>query len=176
MMLLTRCSLFIAYISSILTFRWCGLPRWSQYDLCQSKTYRIRVNIYISFHPSIIAIIPVLISFELIVVSSSAFIVNHHCRGSGTVYSGRDSRYGDYNAIVAIKKMVLSRQAKYDVVINEILIMKEMRHQNIVNFLDSWLQKGTLWVSLYLYLYLSIDNDLVCSVTQLYVITCIRYI
>jgi len=42
--------------------------------------------------------------------------------------------------------MNLEQQPKQDLIINEILVMKESRHQNIVNFIDSFLLKGDLWV------------------------------
>lgn len=47
---------------------------------------------------------------------------------------------------VAIKQMNLEQQPKQDLIINEILVMKESRHRNIVNFIDSFLLKGDLWV------------------------------
>ncbi|TKY88908.1 hypothetical protein EX895_002149 [Sporisorium graminicola] len=50
------------------------------------------------------------------------------------------------NVSVAIKQMNLEQQPKKDLIINEILVMKESRHRNIVNFIDSFLFKGDLWV------------------------------
>ncbi|GAC77637.1 p21-activated serine/threonine protein kinase, partial [Moesziomyces antarcticus T-34] len=50
------------------------------------------------------------------------------------------------NHSVAIKQMNLEQQPKKDLIINEILVMKESRHRNIVNFIDSFLFKGDLWV------------------------------
>jgi len=47
---------------------------------------------------------------------------------------------------VAIKQMNLEQQPKKDLIINEILVMKESKHKNIVNFIDSFLWKGDLWV------------------------------
>lgn len=47
---------------------------------------------------------------------------------------------------VAIKQMNLEQQPKKDLIINEILVMKESKHKNIVNFMDSYLLKGDLWV------------------------------
>ena len=42
--------------------------------------------------------------------------------------------------------MNLEQQPKKDLIINEILVMKEARHPNIVNYIDSFLWKGDLWV------------------------------
>lgn len=50
------------------------------------------------------------------------------------------------NRCVAIKQMNLEQQPKKDLIINEILVMKDSKHRNIVNFMDSFLVKGDLWV------------------------------
>lgn len=50
------------------------------------------------------------------------------------------------NVSVAIKQMNLEQQPKKDLIINEILVMKESKHKNIVNYIDSFLHKGDLWV------------------------------
>ncbi|KAK9719102.1 hypothetical protein K7432_005023 [Basidiobolus ranarum] len=47
---------------------------------------------------------------------------------------------------VAIKQMNLEQQPKKDLIINEIVVMKESQHVNIVNYIDSFLWKGDLWV------------------------------
>lgn len=47
---------------------------------------------------------------------------------------------------VAIKQMNLEQQPKKDLIINEILVMKDSKHKNIVNFMDSYLHDGDLWV------------------------------
>jgi p21-activated kinase 1 len=46
----------------------------------------------------------------------------------------------------AIKQMNLNEQPKKELIINEILVMKEFRQKNIVNYMDSFLRKNDLWV------------------------------
>nr|AAL58842.1 PAK1 kinase [Cryptococcus neoformans var. neoformans] len=65
---------------------------------------------------------------------------------------GQGASAGVYTAIdrqtlpVAIKQMSLEKQPKQDLIINEILVMRESAHPNIVNFKDSYLWQGDLWV------------------------------
>lgn len=47
---------------------------------------------------------------------------------------------------VAIKQMNLEQQPKKDLIINEIIVMKNSKHKNIVNYMDFFLFKGDLWV------------------------------
>lgn len=42
--------------------------------------------------------------------------------------------------------MILARQPRKDMIVNEILVMKECQHPNIVNFMDSYLVRENLWV------------------------------
>ncbi|KAJ3386943.1 signal transducing kinase of the PAK [Lobulomyces angularis] len=62
---------------------------------------------------------------------------------SGGVYTAY--QVGTNNS-VAIKQMNLEQQPKKDLIINEIIVMKNSKHKNIVNFIDSFLWKGDLWV------------------------------
>ncbi|KAM9227045.1 LOW QUALITY PROTEIN: serine/threonine-protein kinase PAK 3-like [Leptosomus discolor] len=63
--------------------------------------------------------------------------------GSGTVYTALDIATGQE---VAIKQMDLHRQPRKEVLLDEILIMRENKNPNIVNYLDSYLVGDELWV------------------------------
>jgi p21-activated kinase 1 len=62
---------------------------------------------------------------------------------SGGVFT---AYHNETNSCVAIKQMNLDLQPKKDLIINEILVMKDSKHKNIVNFLDSYLHGLDLWV------------------------------
>lgn len=63
---------------------------------------------------------------------------------SGSVYVARVNDTGEK---VAIKQMDLAQQPRKELIVNEILVMKESQHCNIVNYRDSFLLKSTeLWV------------------------------
>lgn len=47
---------------------------------------------------------------------------------------------------VAIKQMNLEQQPKKELIINEIVVMRQSQHPNIVNFIDSYLWNRDLWV------------------------------
>ncbi|VDN52440.1 unnamed protein product [Dracunculus medinensis] len=62
---------------------------------------------------------------------------------SGSVFTAVEISTG---AEVAIKQMNLAQQPKKELIINEILVMRENKHPNIVNYLDSYLVGEDLWV------------------------------
>ncbi|XP_072285273.1 serine/threonine-protein kinase PAK 3-like isoform X2 [Pyxicephalus adspersus] len=62
---------------------------------------------------------------------------------SGTVYTAIDIATGQE---VAIKQMNLQQQPKKELIINEILVMRENKNPNIVNYLNSYLVGDELWV------------------------------
>ncbi|KAI8621089.1 kinase-like domain-containing protein [Chytriomyces sp. MP71] len=69
---------------------------------------------------------------------------------SGKVYLARPTGNAAANspATVAIKQMDLKRQPRKELLVNEILIMRDSSHPNIVNYLDSFLIKEDLWLVL----------------------------
>lgn len=66
---------------------------------------------------------------------------------SGSVYVARPMTNEFQLKKVAIKQMDLASQPRKELIVNEIIVMKESQHANIVNFLDAYL-RGTndLWV------------------------------
>jgi len=62
---------------------------------------------------------------------------------SGVVYTAIEIATGQE---VAIKQMKLAAQPKKDLIINEIMVMKEHKHPNVVNYKDSYLVGDELWV------------------------------
>ena len=63
---------------------------------------------------------------------------------SGSVYVAKALATSQ---LVAIKAMDLAHQPRKELIINEILVMKESQHPNIVNFLDAYLLRDhDLWV------------------------------
>ncbi|KAI9218410.1 kinase-like domain-containing protein [Blastocladiella britannica] len=62
---------------------------------------------------------------------------------SGGVFTASQVATG---AVVAVKQMNLDAQPKKDLIINEIIVMQQSKHANIVNFIDAFLWKADLWV------------------------------
>lgn len=49
---------------------------------------------------------------------------------------------------VAIKQIIVNKQVNKQVIVNEVMLMKQCKHNSIVQFLDSYLLTGTLWVAM----------------------------
>ncbi|KAJ3319669.1 Protein kinase [Boothiomyces sp. JEL0866] len=62
---------------------------------------------------------------------------------SGSVYIAKDNRTGEK---VAIKQMDLAAQPRKELLVNEIYVMKDSNHPNIVNYRDSFLVRNDLLV------------------------------
>lgn len=62
---------------------------------------------------------------------------------SGGVFTASNKATGQ---VVAIKQMNLEQQPKKELIINEILVMRDSQNECIVNYIDSFLHNGDLWV------------------------------
>jgi serine/threonine protein kinase len=67
------------------------------------------------------------------------FIIN---RAAGDVDLALDTKT---NIKIAIKRMLWSKQPRKELIVSEILVMKNCRFRSIVNFLDCYLRPGELW-------------------------------
>ncbi|KAI8616288.1 kinase-like domain-containing protein [Chytriomyces sp. MP71] len=68
---------------------------------------------------------------------------------SGKVYLARPASSSmNQPPLVAIKQMNLKKQPRKELLVNEIRFMKELRHPNIVQYLDSFLVNYDLWLVL----------------------------
>lgn len=62
---------------------------------------------------------------------------------SGTVFTATDIVTG---IKVAVKDIDMNKQARKELILNEIVILKEFNHKNLVNFLEAYLIHDHLWV------------------------------
>lgn len=75
---------------------------------------------------------------------ASELLENALTVNSGDLSSEEIPHLGDK---VAIKQMILSKQPRRELIVNEILVMKDSKHKNIVNFLEAYLKTDDdLWV------------------------------
>ncbi|NXO07274.1 PAK3 kinase, partial [Oriolus oriolus] len=49
---------------------------------------------------------------------------------------------------VAVKKMTLQEEMSEELAVNEIVVMRDNRHPNIVTYLDSYLVDRELWLAM----------------------------
>lgn len=62
---------------------------------------------------------------------------------SGTVFIATDIQT---DMKVAIKDIDMNKQARKELILNEIIILKEFNHRNLVNYLEAYLVSDHLWV------------------------------
>lgn len=64
---------------------------------------------------------------------------------SGSVYLATENSTGNK---LAIKQIIIDRQVNKQVLVNEVMLMRMCKHHSIVDFKDSFLVNGVLWVAM----------------------------
>ncbi|CAB3379256.1 Hypothetical predicted protein [Cloeon dipterum] len=62
---------------------------------------------------------------------------------SGTVFFAKDTQL---DQTVAIKFIEMSKQPRKELILNELKVLKDFNHENLVNFLDAYFVNNNLWV------------------------------
>lgn len=65
---------------------------------------------------------------------------------TGMVYAANDLESTNNSRLVAIKKMNLHKQQRRELLFNEVVIMRDYKHNNIVEMYGSYLVDDELWV------------------------------
>lgn len=65
---------------------------------------------------------------------------------TGMVYAANDLESANSSRLVAIKKMNLHKQQRRELLFNEVVIMRDYKHSNIVEMYGSYLVDDELWV------------------------------
>ena len=81
--------------------------------------------------------------YRLYPTRASLLIIHFLNSTSGSVLAARRPIT---NLTVAIKLVDLDERPKKDLVLNEILSMKALRHPNIIKYIDSYLYQNRLWL------------------------------
>ena len=94
---------------------------------------------------------------------SSIILIYTFYSASGSVYLATENSSGNK---VAIKQIIIAKQVNKNILVNEVSLMKLCKHQAIVQFLDSYLLDGTLWVAMELIDGEDLTQIIECKLTE----------